>query len=468
MGEDFGNREAETVKKRKQSDRTEVILHGSLWRAMLMIAVPVMVNSFLQTLYNLTDTYWLGRIGKEPLAAINLVSPLQNIIVTFGGGFTVAGAVLIAQFVGAGKLERARKMANQIMTAAMLFCVVCVSALEAFTPVIVGWLGAEGEVWRHSVTYVRVVSLDMPFLFLVNLYQAARQAQGDTVSPMLLNLLGIAINLVLDPLLMVVWHLGAGGAALATLIAKAVPAGVALWLLCRRQEPMRLSRTLLKPEKQLLKEVVRIGLPTALGSSAFQLGFLLMSSTALSYGVDALAAYGIANKANTLNSLPANGIGAAVATIVGQNMGAGQVRRAQKGYWIGTASIVAWLLGTGVVFSRPAVANAVVGVFTSAPGVLAMGSQFFALMAMWTWNNGVHDTTSGLFRGSGHTEITMISDASRIWVFRFATLFICQHWLHMGVESVWYSVVWSNGLSALLLVILYFTGIWKKNRVRVS
>lgn len=456
------------MKSRKQIDRTDVILHGSLWKAMLMIAVPVMINSFLQTLYNLTDTYWLGRIGKEPLAAINLVSPLQGIIVTFGGGFTVAGAVLVSQFVGAGKLAEARKMANQILVAALGFCAVCVAALVLLTPTVVIWLGAEGAVRDNAVVYLRVVSLDIPFLFLVNLYQSVRQAQGDTMSPMLLNLLGIGLNLVLDPLLMVVWHMGAGGAALATVIAKAVPAVVALRLLCRPDETMRLDRALMKPDKAMLGEVVRIGLPTALGSSAFQLGFLLMSSSALSYGVDSLAAYGIANKANTLNSLPANGIGAAVATIVGQNMGAGQVRRAEKGYWIGTASIVIWLLATGYVVSRPAVSAAIAGVFSDDPNVTVMAAEFLALMAMWTWNNGVFDTTSALFRGSGHTEITMVCDASRIWVFRFATLFVCQHWLDMGVRSVWYSVVVSNGLSALLLFILYLTGIWKKNRVRVA
>lgn len=460
--------EAGTLRTRKKIDRTDVILHGSLWRAMLMIAVPVMLNSFLQTLYNLTDTYWLGQIGKEALGAINLVTPLQNIIVNFGSGFTVAGAVLIAQFVGAGKPERARKMANQIFTAALLFCAVCVTALVLLTPMIVRWLGADGAVHSNAVAYLRIVSFDIPFLFMVNLYQSVRQAQGDTVSPMLLNLLGISLNVALDPLLMVTWHMGAAGAALATVIAKAVPAAVALWFLCRPREVMRLERKLMKPEKNLLKEVVRIGLPTALGSSAFQLGFLLMSSTALSYGVDALAAYGLANKANTLNSLPANGVGAAVATIVGQNMGAGQVKRAEKGYWIGTVSIVVWLLCTGYIVSRPAVSHAIAGFFTDDPAVIVMAAEFLALMAMWTWNNGMVDTTSALFRGSGHTEITMISDAARIWVFRFATLFVCQHILDLGVRSVWYSVVWSNGLSALLLMILYFTGIWKKNRVKVA
>lgn len=456
------------MKAQKKIDRTDMILHGSLWRAMLMIAVPVMINSFLQTLYNLTDTYWLGQIGTEPLAAINLVTPLQNMIVTFGSGFTVAGAVLISQFVGAGKPERARKMTNQILTASMLFCMVCVAVLELFTPYLVTWLGAEGAVWKNAVIYTRITAIDMPFLFLINLYQAVRQAQGDTMSPMLLNLAGISLNLVLDPLLMVVWHMGAAGAALATVIAKALPALVAIYLLCRQREAMRLDLTMMKPEKAMIQEVVRIGLPTALGSSAFQLGFLLMSTTALSYGVDSMAAFGIANKANTLNSLPGNGIGAAVATIVGQNMGAGQVRRAQKGYWIGTISIAVWLMATGFVFSRPPVANAYVGIFTNDPSVLAMGTSFFTLMTTWTWNNGVYDTTAGLFRGSGHTEITMISDTARIWVFRFATLFVCSRWLHMGVESVWYSVVWSNGLSMLLLLGLYCTGIWKKNRVKVA
>ena len=167
----------------------EMILHGSLWRAILAIAVPVVINSFLQTLYNLTDTYWLGRIGAEPLAAISLITPVQNAIVNFGSGFTVAGAVLIAQFTGAGKRGDAEKMANQIFVCAMAFSLLCVAVLEIFTPAVVRWLGAEGETMRHAVRYMRVVALDIPFLFMLNLFQSVRQAQGDTVRPMFLNLL---------------------------------------------------------------------------------------------------------------------------------------------------------------------------------------------------------------------------------------------------------------------------------------
>lgn len=84
----------------------QLILHGSMWRAILSLAVPVVINSFLQTMYNLTDTYWLGQLGTNELAAINLVSPLQQIVVNFGSGLTVAGAVLIAQLIGGGKKRK--------------------------------------------------------------------------------------------------------------------------------------------------------------------------------------------------------------------------------------------------------------------------------------------------------------------------------------------------------------------------
>ena len=451
----------------RKAARAEAILHGSLWKAMLMIAVPVMINSLLQTLYNLTDTYWLGRIGTEHLAAINLVSPVQGIIVSFGGGFTVAGAVLLSQLIGAGKPAQARKMANQIFMAAMVFCAVCILALESLMPLIIGWLGAEGNVLAYAGDYLRIVTLDIPFLFAINLYQSVRQSQGDTVSPMLINLLGIALNMVLDPLLMVVWPLGATGAALATLLAKAVPALIALRFLRRPEETMRLERRSMRPDKAMLKEIARIGLPTSFGASVSHLGFLMMTRSVFAYGVNAIAAYGIANKANTLNSLPASGIGAAVATIVGQNMGAGQVKRAEKGYRLATAGIVSLLLATGFVFSRRPVAEAVVGVFSTDPDVIRMAADYFALMALWTWNNGVLDCSTALFRACGHTGVTMVSDMARIWLFRFATLFVCQRLLGLGVESIWYSVVISNGLSALMMFILYLTGMWKKNRINV-
>lgn len=443
----------------------KLILQGSMGKAILALAVPVVINSFLQTMYNLTDTYWLGQLGTNELAAINLVSPLQQIVVNFGSGLTVAGAVLIAQLIGASKKEEAASMASQIFVCAMIFSIICAGVIAIFTPTVVNWLGADKLTAKVANVYLRIVILDMPFLYMVNIFAAIRQAQGDTVSPMFLNLTGILLNVILDPLLMIVIHWGAAGAALATVIAKAVPAMISLVILKRDTTGVRIRLKGFRFEKSKMKSILTVGLPTAIGGSTMQLGFLLMSRNVYVYGTGAMAAYGIGNKVNGLITLPSNGIGSAVATIVGQNIGANQIDRAEKGYKIARRVSVIFLFVGGLILSRPFLSEAIVGLFSTDEEVIAMAADFLSIMALWCFTNGVYNSTSGLFQGSGHTEVTMAVDATRLWVFRFATLYVCENWLHMGVRSIWYSVVVSNALSSVILYVVYRTGLWKKKRV---
>lgn len=442
----------------------ELILNGNLLKAILSLTIPVVINSFLQTMYNLTDTYWLGRLGTDELAAINLVTPLQNVILNFGSGITVAGSVLIAQYLGARKDEEARNMANHIFLCSMIFSVTCAGLCALFTPAIVSWLGAEGTIWEYSRIYMQLVVLDMPFLYMVNIYAAVLQAQGDTVHPMLLNFLGITLNLILDPLLMVVFRMGVAGAALATVFAKAVPAVIAFFLLQDHKKLIFLDFQGFRFERGKLRSIVTVGLPTAIGGSTMQFGFLLMSKNVFVYGNQAMAAYGIGNKVNGLITLPSNGIGAAVSTIVGQNVGAEQYERAEKGYLLSQRISVIFLLIGGLILSRNFLSKAIVSIFSEDPEVIAMAADFLSIMALWCFTNGVYNCASGLFKGTGHTEVTMIIDVTRLWVLRFATLFFCERVLKMGVRSVWYSVVVSNGISAAMLWVVYKTGYWKKKR----
>ena len=447
----------------------KLILQGSMGKAILALAVPVVINSFLQTMYNLTDTYWLGQLGTNELAAINLVSPLQQIVVNFGSGLTVAGAVLIAQLIGASKKEEAASMASQIFVCAMIFSIICAGVIAIFTPTVVNWLGADEPTAKVANVYLRIVILDMPFLYMVNIFAAIRQAQGDTVSPMFLNLTGILLNVILDPLLMIVIHWGAAGAALATVIAKAVPAMISLVILKRdttgvrirlkgfrfekskmksiltvglptaiggstmqlgfllmsrnvyvtwksinvvldpllmivihwgaagaalatviaKAVPAMISLVILKRdttgvrirlkgfrfEKSKMKSILTVGLPTAIGGSTMQLGFLLMSRNVYVYGTGAMAAYGIGNKVNGLITLPSNGIGSAVATIVGQNIGANQIDRAEKGYKIARRVSVIFLFVGGLILSRPFLSEAIVGLFSTDEEVIAMADS---------------------------------------------------------------------------------------------
>ena len=267
----------------------ELILKGNMMQAIFAIAIPVMINSFLQTMYNLTDTYWLGKLGTNELAAINLVTPVQNIIINIGNGITVAGSVLIAQYIGADEKENARSMTNQIFACSGIFSVVCAALVFIATSGIVKWMGADGDTYGYACTYLRIVVWDMPFLYMVNIFSAVHQAQGDTVTPMFLNFGGIVLNMIMDPLFMVVFNMSAAGAALATLLAKMVPAVVALFILCQKSD-VYLDILHIRFELEKVKLILRIGLPTAIGGSTLHLGMLLMSRNVYVYGSKALAA----------------------------------------------------------------------------------------------------------------------------------------------------------------------------------
>jgi putative MATE family efflux protein len=290
---------------------------------------------------------------------------------------------------------------------------------------------------------------------MINIYSGVSQAQGDTIKPMQLNLLGIILNMIMDPLFIMVFKWGIAGAAFATMIAKIPCAFIALAALKSHKNELSISLKGFKFDKAKILRIAKVGLPTAIGGSTMQFGFLLMTKNVLVYGTQAMAAYGIGNRINGIITMPSNAIGSATATIAGQNVGAGNYKRVNDGYKKARLIAVVFLFVAGMILSRNFISTGIVRIFSQDAEVIPMAARFLSIMAFWCWTNGIYNTTTGLFNGTGNTVITMIVDASRLWVFRFATLFVFSHIFNMAEESVWYSVVVSNGISAAILWVLY-------------
>lgn len=445
----------------KAEKNTEAILSGNMIKAILSLAIPIVINNFIQTMYNLTDTYWLGKLGTNEMAAISLVSPVQNIIINFGAGLTLAGSILISQYVGAKDTEKAKSMANHIFVCSMLFALICGILCFIFTPSIVNWLGADGSVNTMGITYLRIVITDLPFLFMINIFTSVNQAQGDTVRPMQLNMLGVVLNMILDPLFIMVFKWGIAGAAFATMLAKVPCAIIAIISIFKSKNKIYVNLKGFHFNSNMILRILTVGLPTAVGNSTMQFGFLLMTKNVLIYGNNAMAAYGIGNRINGIITMPANAMGSAVATIVGQNIGAGQTDRAVDAYRKSRLIGVVFLFITGFILSRNLISTSIVKIFSSDMNVIPLASDFLSIMAFWCWTNAIYNNTVGLFNGAGNTIVTMIVDASRLWIFRFATLFIFSRFFHMAEQSIWYSVVASNGISALIIYVCYKLGWWK-------
>lgn len=248
------------------------------------------------------------------------------------------------------------------------------------------------------------------------------------------------------------------------MLAKVPCALIGFCLLCNKNNAVHLVFKNFRLERTKLENIIKIGLPTAVGGSTMQFGFLLMTKNVLVFGDDAMAAYGIGNRINGIITMPSNAMGSAVATIVGQNIGANQMGRAEKAYKKARWMIVCFLFVGGMILSRNVVSTALVGVFSEDARVISMAADFLSIMAFCCWTNGIHNTTTGLFQGTGNTIYTMAVEVSRLWVFRFATLFVLREWFNMQERSVWFSVVVSNAISAFILWVLYKCNLWKRNK----
>lgn len=453
--------------KLKRVTRDE-ILNGNLWKVILGLSIPIVFNSLIQTMYNLTDSYWLGTLGTNQMAGITLVTPMQNIVLGFGAGITTAGSILISQYFGAKEDEIAKDMLRHIFVCAMVFSFVCAGIVFAAAGEICSWLGAEGEVYIFAKTYLQISILDMPFLYSINLYTSARQSQGDTLKPMCLNLSGVCLNIILDPLLIVVFEMGVAGAAWATLISKALCAAFALVSLRSPKEALRLEFQDFKFDSRKVVDIVRIGLPTAFGSSLVSLGMLILTKNVNEYGAAATAAYGIGNKINGIISTPALAVGSAVATIVGQNIGANQKERAEQGFKLARNMSVVFLLAGGLILFIEPVAKSIVSIFLHEDYAIGLATDFLRLLAICCFSNGIYNCTTSLFQGAGHTMITMVVGASRLLIWRFLVLYICEEHLNMGIASIWWAVVMSNFIATGIMHVLYRMNLWKKEVVRIK
>ena len=299
-------------------------------------------------------------------------------------------------------------MANHICLTAWGFSLVLAVFCYLISPGLVAWLGASGDIYRFGLTYIRIVVLDLPFLFTINLFTSVKQSQGDTIKPMLLNALGVAVNLLLDPLFLMVFGWGIKGAALATLLAKVPCAIVAIFILSRKTQLIRINFRGFKLDMNKVSNIFKIGLPTSIGGSTMQFGFMLMTKNVAVYGTMATAAYGIGNKINSLITMPANGLGSAISTIVGQNIGAGNKERADKAYHITLRIGAVFLFVFGMLLSRRPIASFLVKIFTSDMEVVPLATDFLSIMAAWCFTNAFYNVTQGLFNGSGHTLVTML------------------------------------------------------------
>jgi len=321
-----------------ETERTDSITSGGLARPLFQLAWPIVVIQLLQVTYNIADTFWLGQYDVSAVAALSIAFPLVFLLISVAGGFTTAGSILVAQYTGADSEGRAGHVAGQTIAFVGLLAAVLGVVGYLFTgdmlAVIPSAQDTSEKVIPLANVYMEIIFLGVPFLFGFFVFSALMRGYGDTRTPMRIMFVSVALNVVLDPLLIFGWgvfpELGISGAAIATVISRGIATVLGLYVLfVARAGPDVRARDMLL-ELEIVRKIVRLGVPSSLEQSTSALALVTLTAMVVSFTTPVVAAYGVGNRLISLVFLPAMGLGRATNTMVGQNLGAEQPDRADR------------------------------------------------------------------------------------------------------------------------------------------
>lgn len=446
-----------------EKKKNYILKDKNIAKGMLILAIPIMFSNLLKSIHDFVDMIFVAPLGDSEIASITITASIIAISHALAMGMMIAGTALISQYLGAKKVGDARKVASQLLILSTGIGVVFNAILYFLTPTIMSWMGATGDTLAFSIEYVRIRSFEMVPLFVFFAFHASRQASGDTSSPVYLNTVSILLNILLTWYFVSVLKLGVAGAAYSTLIANAIIMPVALYMLfLDKKSEVIVTKESLKPNGRLMWTIFNLGWPSAVSQALTSLGFVIINAITLSYGDATVSAFGVANRINSLLLMPAMGIGGVLATFVGQNIGAENVKRAKKSVWAAMKLSVG-VCGVGALILLP-IRGLLVQLFLSGEAYEISKTYLVFLLAGLPLM-GVFQTFMGSYQGAGRTDLSLSLSMIRLWGLRLPMIYLFMAITPWGINGMWYAMVLSN-VGAGILGLFYYTKLDFKPRIR--
>ncbi len=440
------------------------LTRGPLARNLFAVAWPGMISSLLQTLYNLADAFWLGKLGKAALVAPTITMHVSFVAFAVAMGLGSGGTTLVSQYRGAGRPAEMGRAAGQTLVLLMgLGTAIGLLGLSLANPLL-RLLQTPADAYAGTLVFMRWIMIGVPFTFAFFVYSSVSTGLGDTLAPLRVNLVTVVLNAVLDPIFIFglgpVPRLGVGGAAFATCLCQTLSAGLGIYHLSRSAHGLHLRRADLRWHRSTIARILRVGIPMTLGQAGTALGFTLLIGVVNTFGSAVTAAFGVGNRIINMAMAPAMGLSQACAAAVGQNLGAGKPERASRAVWVGARMLTAILLPVTVFtfFFGATISRA----FINDPEVVQYGQDFFQITSFSVYAFGFVLVLLGAFRGSGHTVPVMVLNIARLWGLRIPGAWLLARVLKMGPAGIWWAMFISNTVVAIAAGIWFSTGTWKR------
>ena len=434
------------------------LTEGSIWKAMLLFALPLFLGNVFQQLYNTFDAWCVGHyIGDDALAAVSSSGSLIFLMVSFFNGVAMGAGVVIARAFGAKHYDTMNKAIHTSIAFGLVTGVVLTATGVALTPTILRWMGTPSEVLPQSIAYFRYYFLGAIFIVMYNIFVGILHAVGDSKHPLYYLIFSTFINIGLDLLFVGLFRWGVGSAAIATTISQGVSAALCCWHLLQVKAPYRIRIRAIRFHKQSLTEIIRYGIPSGVQNSVIALANVFVQSNINSFGKAAMAGCGSYAKLEGFAFLPVTCFTQALSTFVGQNLGARKYDRVKKGIGFGVACScgMAEIIGALSYIFAPQL----IGFFCETQESIAFGVAHMRTICLFFFLLAFSHCIAGVMRGAGKATVPMFTMLGCWCLFRVTYISIAVRYVNQLTTVSWaYPITWT--LSSIVFLIYFFKADW--------
>jgi putative MATE family efflux protein len=452
---------------RRSAALTKDWTKGPILSNLLLLSWPMMMMETLYVVSQIVDMIWIGRLGSSAIAGVGVASIVLLLVMSMDFGLIVGVRALVARHVGADDIAGANYIAGQAFILSIIWGALITGAGILLAEPIIRMFGVESQVVKEGTAYLRIMFAGWVALEVLVMGLYVIQSSGDTMTPLKIEFSIRVLHVTLCPFLVKgLWvfpQLGVSGAALSNVISQILGAGLGLWLLFRGHTRLRLTLRDFRFNLDIIWRILKIGVPALVMTLQRSLGDLALTWFIVPFGTLAVAAHSLASRVDMLLFMPGTGLGSGAGVLVGQNLGAHQPERAERGAWLAVGFVEVFLVACSIVILLWA--EKIMGIFTTEPSLIHLGSIFLRIATASYLVLALVLVLQSCIAGAGDTVPNMIISIGMIWAVQLPLAFLLPHITHLGVFGVRWAIVASTFAGTIAYVTYFRLGRWKTKKV---
>ena len=435
---------------------------GHEGRSIFFFAMPMLIGSLFQQLYNTADSMIVGRfIGKDAMAAVSGANPIMFLLTSLLMGVSLGFSILISQFYGSRDMKNVKATIDTTYILIFIGSIIITIFGVVFSTPILKFMNTPENILDQSRSYLIIIFGGTLFSAGYNSVSSILRGLGDSTTPLYFLIIATILNIILDMVFIINFNMGVKGVALATIIAQGVSFVISIAYLNQKHEILKIKFKGLVYDHKIFKTGLRLGIPSGVQQMLFSFGNIALQSLVNGYGTSAMAAFGAGSRIETFISIPIMNLGSAVSTFVAQNMGAGETKRVKKGVNASIRISIVLALFVAVIFVL--FNKSLISLFNTDSDVVKIGSSYLSILGPFFIFICISCMISSAIRGAGDSIFAMISSVVSLWLVRIPSAFLLSKLF--GVNGIWMGIPVGWIVGCTITAVYYKKGIWKSKAI---